>query len=157
MIHILEKPVKITVLIVLFWFIATAAFAQTVSSADLINNARQYDGKVVDYNGEVIGDVMIRGQYAWVNINDGQNAIGIRCDRSLIKEIRYGGSYKFKGDIIEVRGIFHRACLEHGGDLDIHAQSINKITPGKEILESLNLNKLKTALVLLVVLIILSL
>lgn len=157
MIRMLQKPIKIAVLIALFWFITATAFAQPVSSADLINNAKQYDGKVVDYKGEVIGDVMIRGQYAWVNINDGQNAIGIMCDRFLIKEIRCGGSYKFKGDIIEVRSIFHRACLEHGGDLDIHAQSINKITPGKEILESLSLNKLKTAFVLLVVLIILSL
>lgn len=143
--------------IILFWFTAATAFAEAASSSDLINNAVQYDDKVVEYRGEVIGEVMARGRYAWVNVNDGVNAIGINCDRSLVEDIRYGGSYKFKGDTIEVRGIFHRACLEHGGDLDIHAQSLNVITPGKEVPENLNLGKLKIALLLLAVLIILSL
>ncbi|MDD5130501.1 MAG: hypothetical protein PHS66_05580, partial [Candidatus Omnitrophica bacterium] len=29
-----------------------------------------------------------------------------------------------------VSGTFHRSCLEHGGDLDIHASEIKKITSG---------------------------
>ena len=95
---------------------------------------------------------MLRADYAWINVNDGQSAIGVWLDKSLTKEILYTGSYKSKGDWLEITGIFHRACLEHGGDLDIHAQAIRKIRPGRQILERLNLSKRNLVFVLLGVL-----
>ena len=140
---------NIVTLIIGFGLIAHIAYAQPISSTELINNAKQYDGKVIDYRGEVIGDIMIRGQYAWVNINDGQNAIGIWATKVLIKNIIYKGSYGFKGDVVEIMGIFHRSCSEHGGDLDIHAQTICKATSGRQIFESLDFNKIKIAFILL--------
>lgn len=142
------RSINIPVLVMIFGLIAPIAYAQSISSSDLINNAKQYDGKAVDYRGEVIGDIMIRGQYAWININDGQNAIGIWAAKTLIEDIAYKGSYTFKGDEVEIAGIFHRSCPEHGGDLDIHAQSIRKIASGRQISESLDLNKLRSALLL---------
>jgi hypothetical protein len=105
-------------------------YAQISTSLDLLNNAKQYDGKVVSYKGEVIGDVMIRGDYAWLHVNDGTIAIGIWTPKTMIQDILYAGNYHKKGDIVEVFGTFHRSCLEHGGDLDIHAIEIRKITPG---------------------------
>lgn len=124
-------------------------YAQPISSTELINNAKQYDGKTVVYTGEAIGDIMKRGDYAWMNINDGQNAIGIWVNSSLVKDIAYTGSYKSIGDEIEVTGVFHRACTEHGGDLDIHAQAIRKIDSGRSIQEKFNLGKRNLAMVLL--------
>lgn len=126
----------------------SVCFAQGISSTELIDNAKQFDGKTVVYGGEVIGDIMIRGDYAWININDGDNAIGIWINTTLIKDIVYTGSYKSAGDAIEITGIFHRACPEHGGDLDIHAQGLRKISPGKIFQEKLNLGKRNYALVL---------
>jgi len=105
-------------------------YAQTPTSLELINNAKQYDGKTVDYRGEVIGEVMVRGDYAWLHVNDGIIAIGIWALKTMVQDIRYAGNYQKKGDIIEVSGTLHRSCLEHGGDLDIHALEIKKITPG---------------------------
>jgi len=128
----------------------SAAYAQPVSSTELINSAKLYDGKTVVYAGEVIGDIMARGtpsasgitaargSYAWVNLNDGQNAIGIWMPEALTKDIRLTGSYKSRGDWIEVTGVFHRACADHGGDLDIHALAIRKIQSGKAIVERAN-------------------
>jgi hypothetical protein len=127
-------------------------YAQPVSSIELINNAKLYDGKTVTYEGEVIGEVMVRGEYAWINVNDGQNAVGIWVNKNLTQDILYAGNYKFKGDGLEITGIFHRACPEHGGDLDIHAQGLRKIRPGRQTLEKLNLGKRNLALVLLGVL-----
>ena len=124
-------------------------YAQSVSSTELINNAKLYDGKVVTYEGEVIGDIMVRGEYAWINVNDGQNAIGIWIEKSKTLDILYTGSYKSKGDWIEVTGIFQRACPAHGGDLDLHAQGIRKIRPGRLVLERWNLTKRNLALILL--------
>ena len=120
---------------------SNVCFAQPVSSTELINSAKQYDGKTVVYTGEVIGDIMVRGVYAWINLNDGKNAIGVWINKDLIKDIHHAGSYKFKGDVVEVSGIFHRACLQHGGDLDIHAQSLTKIILGRATPEIANFKK----------------
>ena len=145
----LRLVINIASFIIVFGSMVHIAHAQPVSSTDLINNAKQYDGKVVNYRGEVIGDMMVRGQYAWVNINDGQNAIGIWGLKALIKDITHKGSYGFKGDIVEITGKFNRSCSEHSGDLDIHAQTMRKATSGREIFESLDFNKIKIALILL--------
>ncbi len=123
-------------------------YAQPISSVELINNAKQYDGKIVVYQGEVIGDIMKRGEFAWVNVHDGVNAIGIWLDKSLLKGIVWTGSYKSFGDVIEIEGIFHNRCLEHGGDLDIHAQSMRKIKDGGLIQEKLDINKINLAVYL---------
>jgi hypothetical protein len=105
---------------------------------ELINNAKNYNGNIVVYKGEVIGDIMLRGEYAWINVNDGKNAIGIWVKKELIKDILYTGSYKVKGDLVEITGKFNRSCVEHGGDLDIHAQSLTKISFGSKIPHSIN-------------------
>ncbi|TRZ93537.1 DNA-binding protein [bacterium] len=133
-------------------FMPLVSCAQVITSEELINNAVLYDGKQVVYEGEVIGDVMYRQDYAWVNLLDGRNAIGIWLDKNLAATIVYTGNYKVRGDRLEINGVFHRACSEHGGDLDIHAQVIRKTNPGRPIKERLNTAKLNFVLVLLGVL-----
>ena len=141
-----------------FLFLITLIFhprcwAQGVlSSRELINNAKLYDGKTVAYEGEVIGDVMLRQDFAWVNLNDGVNAIGVWIPKALVKDILYEGSYKSKGDWLEVTGTFSRSCSIHGGDLDIHAQAIRKTGPGRALIERLNLGKRNMFLILTVIL-----
>jgi len=140
-------PVLIALLVLGFW--RQAAFAQNISSTKLINSAKEYDGKIVSYSGEVIGDIMKRGAFAWINVNDGENAIGIWAPVGLLKEINYSGSYKSRGDIIEVTGVFNRACKEHGADLDIHAEAIKKINSGSFIQEKPNMDKKNQVAILL--------
>lgn len=117
-------------------------YAQTPTSLELINNAKQHDGKTVNYRGEVIGDVMIRQDHAWLHVNDDIIAIGIWAPKALTKDIRYVGDYHKEGDIVEVSGVFHRSCLEHGGDLDIHASEIKKVTAGGPIIQPTSRKKL---------------
>ena len=147
--------VKVAILVIGCWLINNTAYAQPISSTELINDAKQYDGKVVTYEGEVIGDIMKRGGYTWLNISDGRNAVGIWIDSSSTKDIAYAGTYKSKGDKVKITGIFHRACIEHGGDLDIHAQTIHKISSGEQISYDLNLKKLKIIGMLLVIVLLL--
>ncbi len=125
---------------------------EAIPSAELINNAKQYDGKAVMYKGEVIGDIMTRKGFVWINVNDGVNAIGLWSKKDLAKDILYTGGYKSRGDIIEIKGIFHRACLEHGGDLDIHIEELSKIDNGMVITEKINFAKRNGAFILLGVL-----
>jgi hypothetical protein len=117
-------------------------YAQSSSGSDLINNAKLYDGKTVVYRGEVIGDIMIRGSHAWVHVNDAGMAIGVWVERLSVRDIRYAGDYRAQGDIVEVSGVFHRSCLEHGGDLDIHAREVKRISPGTYISKPVEAKKI---------------
>jgi len=121
--------------------VSSNCYAQTSTSLELIDNAKQYDGKIITYKGEVIGDVMIRGDYAWLHVNDGTIAIGIWVPKTMIQDIGYIGDYHKKGDTVDVSGTFHRSCLEHGGDLDIHASEIKKITSGSPVIQPISRKK----------------
>jgi hypothetical protein len=121
--------------------------AQPPTSLDLINNARVYDNKTISYKGEAIGDIMIRGDHAWLHVNDGIIAIGIWASKTLIEDISYVGDYQKKGDIVEVSGVFHRACPEHGGDLDIHASEIKKVTSGAPVIQPISGKKVYIGIV----------
>ncbi len=128
------------------------AFAQPVSSEELIDNTRNYDGKTVIYSGEAIGDIMIRGEYAWVNVHDGQQAIGIWLPKQLTEAIIYRGRYKAIGDWVEITGTFHGVCKEHAGEFDIHATNLRKIHDGYFIPHIFNQSRMKKAMILLAVL-----
>lgn len=123
------------------FFCGKVCIAQPLSSTKLVNKAKEYDGKIVVYAGEVIGDIMSRGDFVWINVNDGQNAVGIWLSRELAREIQFAGNYHAVGDRVEITGVFHRSCIEHGGDVDIHAQNVRKISPGRSVGEDLNKGK----------------
>lgn len=144
------KKQLFTLLVLIYTFVwQVPVCAQGIGSNELIKNAQQYDGKQIIYSGEVIGDVMARGEFSWVNINDGENALGVWISASLAKEISFTGSYKTRGDNLEIMGTFHRVCVEHGGDLDIHAQSLRKLSSGRVVKEKAHSDKVKVSLILL--------
>lgn len=105
-------------------------FADTIDSSTLIEEAKNYDNSQVVYEGEIIGDIMKRGEYTWINVHDGANAIGVWLPTSEARKINYAGSYKYQGDIVRITGEFHRACTQHGGDLDIHANKLEIVKIG---------------------------
>jgi hypothetical protein len=91
---------------------------------------------------------MRRGESAWVNISDGNNALGVWMSAKEAKEIEFAGNYKNQGDNLEVTGVFHRACLEHGGDMDIHVKKLRKLAAGREIKRSLHADKKNLGIIL---------
>jgi hypothetical protein len=122
-------------LIILFFILPISANAenQSVSSTELIENASKLDGNTVYYSGEVVGDILYRGDYAWINVSDGANAIGIYIPASEAKKIEYVGRYRVVGDTVSLTGTFHRACAQHGGDMDIHAETVNVTEKGHTV------------------------
>lgn len=127
-----------------------------VSSNDLVDNASRYDGQVIEYQGEVIGDVMNRGDHAWVNVNDGGRAIGIWLTKNMADQINTRGDYNNIGDTLRIIGTFNRACSQHGGDLDIHANQFNISSYGYPQVHTTNGNKLWIALFLFIGIVILA-
>lgn len=155
-----HRLIQIIVLSVIYFLLPTFSLAQTVSSRELIENAKHYDKKEIAYEGEAIGDIMRRKNFCWINVNDGKTTIGVWLPKEEASKIEYTGSYRFKGDWLRTRGIFNRSCPEHGGDLDIHAISLERIESGREIKERLSSDKLNLSIKLgglLLCLIILSL
>ena len=110
-------------------------YAQSLSVAEIIKNVKSFDGKTITFEGEVIGDVMRRGNFAWVNVYNYDDALGVWMSASLAAGIDHTGSYRQAGDRIEVVGVFHRACPEHGGDMDLHAQAMRRISCGGPIVD----------------------
>ncbi len=123
-----------------------------VESHELVDNAHLYDGKKVEYQGEVVGDIMRRGEFAWLNVNDGGRAIGVWAKGEQVEIIKKAGCYNYIGDKIKVIGTFHRSCPEHGGDLDIHAQEITLLKEGYPIEHTIYPAKIVVAMILLLAL-----
>ena len=136
----------------MLWLPASAAAAGDaveVNSAELLNEWERYDGREVIFRGEAIGDIMRRGDYAWITVNDdsysrearleagelrgGNSGMGVWLPVEEADKIETLGRYGTIGDLVEVRGVFNANCLEHGGDFDIHASSLAVIEPGREL------------------------
>ena len=122
----------------------------SISSNELIENAIKYDKQIVVYSGEVIGDIMKRGDNAWINVSDGNNAIGVWLPYSETKIIKYAGRYDYKGDTVKIEGIFNKACPEHGGDLDIHSKKIEVLKEGYIVQKKINYKNVLIAGILLI-------
>ena len=112
--------------------VASAAQPPVLSTNDLVENSYAWDGKVVSFKGEVLEDLMERSDGVWMNLSDGNNtAMGVFVPRSVaMPTIEHTGDYRTVGDIVLITGVFHRTCVQHEGETDIHATSVTVVTPG---------------------------
>jgi hypothetical protein len=112
-------------------FFSQICWAESFTSSQLISDAKNLDGKTVEYQGEIVGEILWRQGFCWINLKEAEAAIGVWTPRrDAEEEIRIAGNYNFRGDTIWARGVFHHSCPEHGGDLDIHALQLKKISSG---------------------------
>jgi hypothetical protein len=127
---------------------------QTVSSSTLVEQANSWDGRTVSFMGEAVGEAMRRGDMCWVHLNDdaymwknieegtklgGYNSgHAIWVLNNLAAKIRFFGDYLYDGDVVKVTGVFHAACREHGGDMDIHAVRLEIVRVGYPIGHKVN-------------------
>lgn len=146
----MAKIISVALVLILCLLPASALAAGTeVTSGDLIDHARDYDGREVVFSGEVIGDIMVRGGHTWINVSDGNNsAIGVWAETGDMEGIGLAGRYDTRGDIVRVTGVFHRACAEHGGDLDIHADKVELVRKGYGISHPVDTLKVAVAVAL---------
>ena len=123
-------------------------------STDLVENSGTWDGTIVSFTGEAIGEAMRRGAMAWIHLNDDayglaeagteatlagfNGGIGVWVAADMAAGISLFGDYKHHGDLVEVTGTFNAACPLHGGDMDIHAMSLRIVSPGYVTVRSIN-------------------
>ena len=134
----------------------------TPSSTGLVEQPKEFDGENVTFRGEAVGEAMKRGDMAWLHVNDdayylknveegaqlgGYNkGMPVWLPVEEAEAVTYFGDYKHEGDIVEVSGTFNAACAEHGGDMDIHATSLEVIEAGHDVVDPVNPAKLPWAL-----------
>lgn len=144
-----KSLISIVVLCTVMLFTGSqASAASAVPINDLIEKAIEYDGRTVTVQGEALGEVLERGEYAWVNISDGGNAIGIWMTLEDAEKIKFFGDYKNIGDTLLITGVFSRNCAEHGGEVDIHCGTLEILSPGHRVAEAVGLSKILITLLL---------
>jgi hypothetical protein len=132
------------------------------SSGDLVERSEEHDGTIVEFTGEAIGESMVRGEYAWLHLNDdayylknveegaelgGYNTgMPVWLPASEARAITYFGDYKHEGDVVTVSGTFNAACAEHGGDMDIHAVTLAVLRTGHTVADPVRPAKVAWAL-----------
>lgn len=153
MYKIIKTVVLVMAVILLLPISAKAAEKTTkkIEINELVNHAKEMDGKIITIEGEAIGEPMNRGSYTWVNVNDGTNAIGIWVEKSEAKKIHYYGNYKYKGDTLKITGVFSRACATHGGEADIHSKTINVVKKGYHTVANVTIEKSMIASILSII------
>lgn len=145
-----------------------AAAVDTVSITSLIEDMKKYDDQRVTIEGEAVGDIMVRGDNAWITVNDDEYSkksieeggelvgmsnvgIGVWLTASDARQIDVLGGYKNKGAIVRLTGVFHRACAKHGGDTDIHADALKVVRQGYPFSHGFQWDRLAAFLALCVV------
>lgn len=122
-----------------------------VTSSAVIECPTEFDGHVVVYVGEVIGDVLHRPDGAWVLMNDdtyaletgplrshgrlaGYNSgLSVWLDGDLADLANEAGGPDHRGDVLRVRGIVHRTDPADGGGLTIRAFDGEVLAQGQAI------------------------
>lgn len=149
-----DKIIKVLIVTVSLLFCQNSGVlaVDVIELNQLVENAEAIDGHTVTVTGEAIGEAigeaMERGDYAWVNINDGSNAMGIWMPLYDVQRIKFFGDYKHIGDQLQVTGVFNQSCVEHSGDVDIHSASITVVTAGYATVETVSSQKIIIGIVL---------
>lgn len=135
-------------LVAIVWLIASAlpAAATEVSAGELDAAPDGWNGLEVTVVGEVVGDYSVRRESVWVQLNDdpyvseplsesgrlqGTNvSVGVRLPSDLFSEA-WGppGSYRVRGPVLAVTGVFRYADPSTGGETFVDAAVIELIEP----------------------------
>jgi hypothetical protein len=111
---------------------ASAGPPLVLSTTELVENSYKWDGKTVSFKGKVLQGLMVREDGTWMNLSDGNNtAMGVFVPKDVaLPAIAHVEDYRTLGDVVLATGVFHRVCVQHEGETDIHALNVTVVTPG---------------------------
>lgn len=140
--------------------------AGRISSSEVLECPAVFDGRFVSYVGEVVGDVLRRGDGAWVLMNDdayalevgplpahtdlrGYNSgLAVWLEGDLADLADQPGGPRWRGDVLEVRGTLHRADPADGGGLTLRATDAEVIAAAQRARVPLHTGQAIAAIVL---------
>lgn len=122
-----------------------------VTSTAVVECPDAFDGQVVFYVGEVVGDVLRRDGGAWTLMNDDEYALeagplpshgelrgynsglSVWLEGDLADLVTHAGGPRWRGDVLLVRGVVHRADPADGGGLTIRAFDAEVLAPAAAV------------------------
>lgn len=120
-------------------------------SGALLDCPERYDGRVVAYEGEVVGAALERADGTWVQLNDdpyagdlgplpthrqfrgGNAGIGVYLPPALAGQIASVGSHERRGDVLAVVGVYHQSDPRSGEVAVIRATGGEVVAAGGPI------------------------
>jgi len=122
---------------------ASAGQLPLSTTTELVEGSYKWDGKTVSFKGEVLQDLMVRKDGTWMNLSDGNNtAMGVFVPKDVaMPVISRTEDYRAVGDVVLITGVFHRVCVQHEGETDIHAVSVTVLTPGSTKANPIHLDR----------------
>lgn len=127
-----------------------------VTSSAVMECPQAFDGHPVVYIGEVVGDVLRRRDGAWVLMNDDAYALevgpldshgefrgfnsglAVWLDGELADLAQRPGGPEWRGDVLIVRGVVHRADPADGGGLTVRAFDGEVLAPAVPLSRPVN-------------------
>lgn len=127
-----------------------------VTSGEVLRCPDAFDGQVVAYIGEVVGDVLHRDDGAWVLMNDdayalevgpldshgefhGYNSgLSVWLPGDLAELVEDPGGARRRGDVLRVRGVVRRTDPADGGGLTLRAFSGRVLAPAVPLSRPVN-------------------
>ncbi len=105
--------------------------AGVLTPAQVVEIDRALDGSVIELQGEAIGESLrAHGGGRWINLLGDGTAIGVWMTEEQAATVRLFGDHRTDGDIVRVTGVVNVSCDQHGGEFDVHAESVFVIEPG---------------------------
>lgn len=130
---------------VLLFAVPSPVFAaeQVLTPAEAVSSAVDLDGREVVVEGEALGESLRAPDgMRWVNVLGGGTALGLVVTEEQAATIPSFGAYRMRGATIRAHGVLNAACDVHGGDLDLHADTLEVLDVGEEIPHSIHPLKL---------------
>ncbi len=128
-----------------------------VSVSGLLSASERLDGETVSFEGEAIGEPLNNDPgYKWVNIAQDGAMVGVRLSDEQASAISAYGSYGHTGDTVRVEGSYNLDCPSHGGQIDVHADSVSVLSEGSSWQRGMSLELVVAGALLMVLSIVLS-
>lgn len=116
---------------------ADNSFIYDTSIGSLFDQASLYNERIVQVEGEAIGDRIIDSThpgYCWITLTSMDEAdsstISVWISTEQADQIDRYGRYGVTGTHFQVRGTYHQACPDHEGLSDIHATASGVLAVG---------------------------
>ncbi|TDB36898.1 MAG: hypothetical protein D9V44_10335 [Actinobacteria bacterium] len=110
---------------------AASTDLRSLSATSILADRAELDGMKVTLHGEAIGELLLTSDDgAWLSVLSDGTALGVHLPRDIAEPVTRFGDYETTGDEVRVTGEFRQACDEHGGDMDIHATSLEVVATG---------------------------
>jgi hypothetical protein len=140
-----------------------------VTSAAVVSCPTRFDGEIVTYVGELVGDLLHRDGGAWVLVNDDDYALAVgplpthRDHRGTnsglsvwlpdehLDQVTGLGRPGRRGDVVQIEGHIERTDPDDGGGLTLRATEIEVLRPSERFEDPTDLPQLLLAVTALVV------